>query len=108
MGKLSDKTRNARRPGKRERARVKRPIRCSCSGFVGGAYEYTAHAGRKKFGKVCAYVRSLVEQAHLVGESITPKSKGDARRPLYTVSSRPFTLLRSNVPHERANSGTPE
>ena len=97
MGKLSDMRRAAKRPGKRERARVKRPIRCSASGFVGGAYEFTIVAGRQKWAKVYRYIDSLVQSAHLGGEPLTLKSKGDARRPLYTAASRPLTLLRSNV-----------
>lgn len=92
MGKLSDKRRAGQRPGKRERARVKRPIRGAIHGFVGGAYEFTIVAGRQKRTKVWRYVDSLVQRAHLGGELLTPKSKGDTRRPLYTVSSLPLII----------------
>jgi hypothetical protein len=97
VGKLSDKRRAAQRPGRRERARVKRRIRGSISGTVGGVYTYTIVAGRQKLSKVYRFVDSLVQGAHLGGEPATPKLKGDARRPLYTVSPCPLTLLSPNV-----------
>lgn len=97
MGKPSDKRRAARRPGRRERARVKKHVRGNCSAFVGGAYTFTVLAGRTKFAKVYRYVDSLVERAHLGGEPLTLKSKGGARRPLYTASSRLLPLPPSNV-----------
>ena len=93
MGKLSDKRRAARRAGKRERARVKKPNRAEMHGYVGSAYAFTIVAGRKKFAKVYRYVDNLVRGAHLGGEPLTLKSKGDDRRPLYTASSRPFPLV---------------
>jgi hypothetical protein len=85
VGKPSDKRRAAQRPGKRERARVKRPIRGQCSGFVGGAYTFTIVAGRQKWAKVYRFVDGLVGRAHLGGEPLTLKSKGPTKRPLYTV-----------------------
>lgn len=96
MGKLSDKTRSARRPGKHERSRAKRHSRSAAAIFAGGA-EGSCKAGRKKFGKVWRYVSGLVEQAHLGGESVTPKSKGSAGRPLYKVGPRPLSPLRPNA-----------
>jgi hypothetical protein len=88
MGRLSDQRRSARRPGKRERARVKNPARGSYSRHVGGAGHVHVTAGRKKFGKVARYADGLLD-AHLVGESVTPKSVVSIKRPLYTVETRP-------------------
>jgi hypothetical protein len=88
MGSPSDKRRSARRPGKRERARVKTHHRCQGSGFVGGAVSYHVKAGRKKYRKVSRYVHNVV-QAHLIGDSLTSKSVRVIERPLYKISLGP-------------------
>lgn len=85
MGAPSDKRRAAQRPGKRERARVKKPRRLQAFGTVGGAGHYHVKAGRKKFGKVCTYAQKLLD-SHLGGDSSTLKSGTEIKRPLYTVS----------------------
>lgn len=86
MGKLSDKKRAAGRPGKRERERAKRNPRHNVWASVGGSGSYHVKAGRKKFDKVWAYVRRVVE-AHHGGESLTSKSAAEIKRPLYTISA---------------------
>jgi hypothetical protein len=89
MGKLSDQRRSARRPGKRERARVKRHHRPQGAGFGGGAYAFEVRkCGQKKFRKVWRYVNRLAD-AHLIGESTTPKSVRVIKRPLYTITLGP-------------------
>lgn len=90
MGKPSDRKRRARlgRPGKRERARVKRPSRWKASGYVGGAVSYHVKVGRKKWRKVYGYVNRLVN-AHLAGDSQTTKSVRVIKRPLYTITLGP-------------------
>lgn len=93
MGKLSDQRRSARRPGKRERARVKNRRRIQCACHAGGACLYYVKAGRKKFRKVHSFV--IRETAHLGGESLTPESVTSIRRPLYTMLVRlPSTQIR--------------
>jgi hypothetical protein len=89
MGALSDKRRAAQRPGKRERARVKKLRRPQAFGTVGGAGHYHVKAGRKKFGKVWAYARARLD-SHLGGDSTTLKSGSEIRRPLYTISLASF------------------
>lgn len=49
MGRPSDKRRAAQRPGKRERARVKKHRRAKAWGNVPGAGTYTLTAGQKKW-----------------------------------------------------------
>lgn len=89
MGKLSDQRRSARRPGRRERARVKRHHRAQASGFGGGAYAFEIRrCGQKKFRKIWAYVNRLAS-AHLGGESLSPKSVRVIQRPLYTITLGP-------------------
>jgi hypothetical protein len=88
MGKPSDKRRAARRPGRWERAKVKRHHRTQGAGFVGGAFSYSLKAGRKKFRKVWAYLYRL-ERAHLAGDALTSKSVVVTKRPLYTVTAGP-------------------
>lgn len=90
MGRLSDQKRSARRPGKRERARVKKQGRWQSSLTVGGAGNVDVKAGRKKFRKVQRYAHNaLYEAVRLAGESNqTPKSEKVIRRPLYTITFR--------------------
>ena len=85
MGRPSDTRRKARRLGKRERARVKSRRRGSSSCYVGGAGHFHVKAGRKKHGKVAAHCYRVL-QAHLEGDSSTPKSGREIKRPLYTIS----------------------
>lgn len=94
MGRPSDKRRRAQRPGKRERARVKKPCRGESSCYVGGAGTYHVKAGRRKFAKVQKYLQRLVE-AHLGGDSLTSKSGISIKRPLYTVEFSPAQQYRS-------------
>lgn len=91
MGIPSDSVRSARRPGKRERARVKKRVRAQLWSTVGGAGSFRVKAGRKKFGKVAAYCQRLLD-AHLGGDSAIPKSGVEIRRPLYTISTIPLSL----------------
>jgi hypothetical protein len=86
MGKPSDQRRSAQRPGKRERARVKkhrRGMMSSHRGTVGGAVHYALYAGRKKWQKVQHYLDRLATDAS-IGDSLTPKSVTKGKRPLYT------------------------
>ena len=96
MGRPSDKRRKAQRPGRRERARVKnmRKHRSESSCSVVGSGTYRVRAGRKKYGKVCAFVRRLVE-AHLGGDSPTSKSGISIKRPIYTIEMSPAQQFRS-------------
>ncbi len=96
MGKPSDRKRRAklRRPGRRERARVKKPCRGASSCSVVGSGTYRVHAGRKKSGKVGRYVRRLVD-AHLAGDSPTSKSGISIKRPTYSIEMGPAQQFRS-------------
>ena len=94
MGRPSDKRRRAQRPGKRERARVKKRHRSESCCTVVGAGTYRVHAGRGKFSKVYRYVRLLVE-AHLGGDSPSSKSGISIKRPTYTVEMGPAQQFRS-------------
>lgn len=85
MGRPSGRLRSARRPGRRERARVKKQRRHSCWASVGGAGTFHVKAGRKKYGRVCRFAERVLE-AHLLGESITLKDWRGIKRPLYTIS----------------------
>lgn len=89
MGKPSDKRRSARRPGSRERARVKKPARTECSANVGGAGTYAVKAGRKKYRKVVDYCDRVVK-THQACDSLTSKSGGKIERPLYKIKLRPL------------------
>ena len=51
MGRPSDKIRSAQRPGKRERARVKKHRRSASFSHVPGAGTCTLKAGRKKWAE---------------------------------------------------------
>jgi hypothetical protein len=77
MGSPSDKKRSARRPGKRERARIKTGrdhgrgkssiTVCGKSGLGGETFH--AVYGRKKASRVYGFVRKLEEaKSHLGGE----------------------------------------
>ena len=98
MGKPSDLKRRARlqRPGRRERARVKkmRKHRGESSCSVVGSGTYRVRAGRKKYGKVARYVRRLVD-AHLAGDSPTSKSGISIKRPTYSIEMSPAQQFRS-------------
>ena len=84
MGKPGDKRRMAQRPGKRERARVKKHRRGRCVCHVGDSgIVYEFRAGRKKSGKVGRYLDKLT---HLGGESQILKSGTVIKRPLYTIT----------------------
>ena len=91
MGRPSDKRRAAQRPGRSERARVKKRRRGETHGYVGGAISYQIKAGRKKYGKVARYVDRIVK-AHLEGDSSTLKSGAEIRRPLYTIFAATLSL----------------
>jgi len=75
MGKPSDTSRSARRPGRAERARVKnRHSRAGFWGYVAGAGTVQLKAGRKKFDRAMRWVfRAEVES--ISGEHPTPKAK---------------------------------
>lgn len=51
MGRPSQKWYSAQRPGKSERARVKKPRRSQAFGTVAGAGTYALKAGRKKWSE---------------------------------------------------------
>lgn len=71
MGKPSDRKRSARRPGKHERARVKKHHRSGMAmmgGNVGSAGIVRVKAGRKKFWRTYKTV------SQLAGDSITPNA----------------------------------
>lgn len=88
MGRPSDIRRSARRPGRRERARVKnRKIRSSVFCIVGGVGTYRVKAGRKKYRKVVGYCDRVME-AHQASDS-TAKSGSVIKRPLYTITLCP-------------------
>jgi hypothetical protein len=91
MGKPSDQRRSARRPGKRERGRVKTRRRQQCWLNVGGVARAHVKAGRKKHEKVYGFVNRFIE-AHLAGES-TPKSAVSIERPLYKIEISPSSSL---------------
>lgn len=88
MGKPSDKRRSARRPGARDRARVKKFARAQVWAHVGGAGTYHVKAGRKKFNKVRRYCDRVVS-AHQSSGS-TSKSTEVIKRPLYTITLSPL------------------
>ena len=67
MGRPSNRRRSARRPGKRERARIKKPRRGSHTVFVGGAGTYSLTAGRKHLGRFGRLVWSIARDTHLSG-----------------------------------------
>lgn len=92
MGRLSDQRRSARRPGKRERARVKKSVRLNASCYVGGVGHVRVKAGPKKFRKVYRYAMGILDGAS-VGESVTPKSAISIKRPLYTIEISPPSTL---------------
>ncbi len=83
MGRPSNKLRSARRPGKRERARVKTGLDhgrgkssievWGVSGLGGGIF--SAEYGRKKARRVYGFIRKLESgEAHLGGEPVKPES----------------------------------
>lgn len=84
MGMPSDRRKSALRPGRRERARVKKSRRSLCVSCVGGAIQSHVQAGRKKFAKVLRYVEGLVN-AHQSGDPSMVKSEIAIRRPLYRI-----------------------
>ena len=89
MGKPSDKKRSARRLGRHERARVKKPHKPSVYAMMGGAGTFHVKAGRKKFRKIqryCEDVFGLLEESHLSGEPLIQKSEKVIKRPLYTIT----------------------
>jgi hypothetical protein len=93
MGTPSDVRRRKRRPrpGKRERARVKKHRRGSTTVFVGGAGSATLKAGRKKWqeavrshkaGNPFSWDRyESKPQTHLDGEPISKAGKQEGRPP---------------------------
>lgn len=88
MGRPSEQRRSAKRQGRRERARVKKPSRWQRWTMMGGAGTVHVKAGRKKFEKVYRYATGLLE-AHQRGDSLTEKSVNEIRRPLYTIKFFP-------------------
>ncbi len=91
MGKPSDQLRSAQRPGRVERARVKNQtkLRGRVWSGVGGVGTYEVKAGRNKYRKVVAYC-DRVMAAHQACDSVTSKSGGEVKRPLYTITLRPL------------------
>lgn len=85
MGRPSDKRRSAQRPGKCERARIKKKHRPQAWFYVAGAGRVHMKAGRKKFGRLISMFRRI-EEAHHAGDSVTLKSAGATKRPAYTVA----------------------
>lgn len=103
MGRPSSKRWSARRPGKRERARVKKHHRTQVFGTVAGAGTYELKAGRKKwsefhrsrrnpFGHYLRIHASAEDHIHLSGNHISKAgtSSGDGQ-PVSTAecNSRP-------------------
>jgi hypothetical protein len=83
MGRPSNAVRSARRPGKRERARIKTGrdhgrgkssvTVCGDSGLGGETFH--AEYGRKKARRVYGFIRKLESgEAHLGGEPVKPES----------------------------------
>ena len=72
MGKPSDKKRSARRPGKRERMRVKN-FRPSVRRFVPGSDFVHVKYGRKKARRVHAWL--CRDFTHHVGEPVKSESE---------------------------------
>lgn len=91
MGRPSDKRHSAQRPGRRERARVKKEHkpRGKVWSFVGGVGTYYVKAGRKKYRKVVAHCDRTIN-AHQVSDSATSKSGSNIERPLYKIELRPL------------------
>ena len=86
MDKPSSKKRSARRPGKRERARVKN-FRGSCCVCVGGAGAFAFKAGRKKWKRFYNLVNAAI-RIHQAGNLLNPKMLSLRERPLYNRSER--------------------
>jgi len=61
---------------------------------IGGAGTFEVCAGRKKFSRVHRYCDRVLE-AHLGGDSQTPKSRGSIRRPLYKIEPSPLDPQKS-------------
>ena len=99
MGRPSDKRHSAQRPGRRERARVKKSSRPRGRVWasVGGAGTYEVKAGRKKRHKVVAHCDRVME-AHQASDSSTSKSGGEIRRPLYNIELRPLHSAKNDQP----------
>lgn len=70
MGRPSDKKRSARRPGKRERARVKSGWKSSFSTHVPGVGHVHVKAGRKKLRRALSWAR----KTHLSGNLLNPEA----------------------------------
>lgn len=96
MGRPSDQQRSARRPGKRERARVKKPRRTTVSTGSGAGTVREIRAGRKHLGRRLA--------AFCAGRPINrgtanPESAGlEGTATLLTPASHSVTSL-SVLPH---------
>ena len=99
MGKPSDKRFSARRPGRRERARVKKRRRAQASVHVGGASLYSGKLGRKHLNRWHRYANRWMnafneardwQQRHrgisIEGDSVTPKVAARTR----TATLQPF------------------
>lgn len=87
MGKPASRRWSARRPGKRERARVKN-FRGSCSIIVGSAGTYSFKAGRKKWRRFRLLVDAAV-RIHQAGNLLNAKMLSLAERLPYNVNERP-------------------
>ena len=73
MGRPSNRRRSARRLGRRERARVKKPRRNAFYGDVPGAGIVHVKLGRKKWQRFTHWALPRMF-AHPAGDSITPKA----------------------------------
>jgi hypothetical protein len=71
MGRPSDKSRAARRPGQRERARVKKHRRGTSTCYVAGACLYTLKAGRKKWDEFYRSRRNPLNMRNLEADNDT-------------------------------------
>ncbi len=83
MGKPSDKRRSARRPGKRERARVKKHRKgriCAWGGNLPSAGHDSGYLGRKKLTRWSRW-------SHRVADGELPSSSGE---PILKASSGPL------------------
>lgn len=93
MGKPSDVRHSARRPGKRERARIKN-FRGSFSTHVSGVGTVRVKYGRKKFTRFYRFIERCRE-AHQAGNLSNMKIHSFVKRPDYTTGERtPISKVR--------------
>lgn len=97
MGRPSNRKRSAQRPGKRERARVKRHRRAKSTLFVGGGDTFTLKAGRKKWTEAHLsnnpenpwglHSRGVFAYVPIMTGKHTLKVVEQAKRPLYEAGA---------------------